>query len=64
MSKCISLAEFDATEEKVRTALDVIELQPRTKTIPCGGCSKEMTVSIRTVLAYCPACSAGLGVKK
>ena len=42
----------------------VIPFMPTTKTISCGGCAKEMTVSIRTVLAYCPACSAGLGVKK
>ena len=42
----------------------VIAMQPTTRTIDCGKCGREMTVSIRTVLAYCPACSAGLGVKK
>jgi hypothetical protein len=39
----------------------VIAFTPTTKILSCGKCGRDMTVSIRTVLAYCPACSAGLG---
>lgn len=62
----MSFVEYDVATMKpvIETIAKVVEFAPLTKTLACGGCSKEMTVSIRTVLAYCPACSAGLGVKK
>ena len=50
--------------QMAEAAPSVIPFTPTAKTLACGGCSREMTVSMRTVLAYCPACSAGLGVKK
>jgi len=42
----------------------VVELPRSTKEIPCGKCGRTMTVSERTVLAYCNSCSQGLGVKR
>lgn len=42
----------------------VIEMPRSTKEIPCGKCGRTMTVSERTVLAFCPACSQNLGVKR
>ena len=42
----------------------IVEMSPSTKTLPCGKCGREMTVSVRTVLAYCPGCSQNLGVKR
>ena len=42
----------------------VIEIPQSTKVLPCGKCGREMTVSVRTVLAFCPACSQNLGVKR
>ena len=46
------------------TQAKVIELPQSTKALPCGKCGREMTVSARTVLVYCPGCSQHLGVKK
>ena len=42
----------------------VIEIPQATKTLPCGKCGRNVIVSSRTVLVYCPACSQGLGVKR
>jgi uncharacterized CHY-type Zn-finger protein len=42
----------------------VFEMPRLTKEIDCGKCGRTMTVSERTVLAFCPACSQGLGVKR
>jgi uncharacterized CHY-type Zn-finger protein len=51
--------QFDLAE-----ATKVVEMPRVTKEIACGKCGKTMTVSERTVLAFCPACSQGLGVKR
>jgi Zn finger protein HypA/HybF involved in hydrogenase expression len=45
-------------------AAKIIEIPRSTKEISCGKCGRTMTVSERTVLAYCPACSQGMGVKR
>ena len=45
-------------------AAKIIEIPRSTKEIACGKCGRTMIVSERTVLAYCPACSQGLGVKR
>ncbi len=55
---------FERLVYPMGTPAKLIELPQSTKVLPCGKCGREMTVSIRTVLAYCPACSAGLGEKK
>lgn len=42
----------------------VVEIPQLTKVLHCGKCGRELTVPIRTVLAYCQNCSANLGVKR
>jgi len=42
----------------------VIEIPRSTKVLPCGKCGRNLVVTERTVLAYCPPCSQGLGVKR
>jgi uncharacterized CHY-type Zn-finger protein len=42
----------------------VTEMPRLTKEISCGKCGRELTVSERTVLAFCRDCSATMGVKK
>jgi uncharacterized CHY-type Zn-finger protein len=47
-----------------RDSANLVEIPRATKELACGKCGRTMTVSERTVLAYCPACSQGLGVKR
>ncbi len=42
----------------------VIEIPQSTKVLPCGKCGRNLVVSTRTVLIYCPSCSTHLGVKR
>ena len=42
----------------------VVEISRAKKVLPCGKCGANLVVTERTVLAYCPACSQGLGVKR
>lgn len=46
------------------TSTNLVEIPRVTKELACGKCARTMTVSERTVLAYCHECSQGLGVKR
>jgi predicted RNA-binding Zn-ribbon protein involved in translation (DUF1610 family) len=46
------------------TQAKIVEIPAATKVLPCGKCGRNLVVTSRTVLAYCPSCSAGLGVKR
>jgi DNA-directed RNA polymerase subunit RPC12/RpoP len=45
-------------------ATNVVEIPQHLKTLACGKCGREISVSKNTILAYCRDCSANLGVKR
>jgi len=42
----------------------LVEIPQSSKSVHCSGCGREMTVSSRTVMAFCKECSAKMGEKK
>lgn len=58
------VSEPDAIETEKYSAPIAFPADRATKTIACSKCGRGISVGSRVVLAYCAACSEGMGVKR
>jgi hypothetical protein len=55
---------LNVQEIEMSAPANLIEIPLTTKILPCGKCGRNLVVSTKTVLVYCPGCSQGLGEKR